>query len=60
MEERKAYMDYRRSIDEDSIGMMLTLKQNYKDKIDSLKRGHLDDRNERKMTDLTQKMVLYF
>jgi len=58
LEERKAYMDYRRSIDEDTIGMMLTLKQNYKDKIDNLKRGHLNDRNERKMTDLTQKMFI--
>jgi hypothetical protein len=59
LEERKAYMDYRRSIDEDTIGMMLTLKHNYKEKIDGLKRGHLNDRNERKMSDLTQKMFLH-
>ena len=57
IEEKKAYMDYRRAMDEETINMMITIKQNYNEKLGMLKQGQLTDKNERRMTDLTQKLV---
>jgi len=58
IEDKKAYLDHRRSMDEETINMMITIKQNYREKMDMLRQGHIGEKNERKMTDFTQKLFL--